>query len=133
MSEAPRKSETSDFNASESKQCDKCGYIKPLAAFYFKKDRNAYDKTCSDCRKSSRKDKYRGQIDEARNDSPDGEAIEPSVPIVEDDCDKSYHDDLPIMDEEALAEVVGLFQLLKQWYDEELVHGPIPGWQSINQ
>lgn len=125
----PRTPESLDPNTTQPRQCDKCGETKPLGEFYFKKDRNDFDKTCSTCRKSRRNSRHRISVKSSdRIELADDLPISSTPDDAEQIACRAINSELS---DEEFGTLVRTFQLLKQWYDEALSRGPIPGWQSI--
>jgi|GEM_PF-5691115 len=123
-------SEASASHHLNPEPCDKCGEKKSFAEFYFKKDRNAYDKTCSVCRKAKRKKDYREQSTADISHLADDESGD-----VDLSTEPDHGDSVPTstqIDSEEHDRAVRVILMLKRWYDEALEKGPVEGWQSIN-
>jgi hypothetical protein len=123
-------SEALASNQLNPEPCDKCGEKKPFSGFYFKKDRNAYDKTCSVCRKAKRKEDYREQSSAVTSDHADAGLCDVDL-SAESDPEDSEQVSTQTNSEE-YDRAVRVILMLKRWYDEALAKGPIEGWQTIS-
>ena len=95
--------------------CEKCGEEKTLIKknFYFKKDRGDFDKTCADCRKSARSNRYKIQNKVAIRSFPvpqeSSKEITPNISKPLDKSDMANND---------LSDLFSFFEILKGWRDE---------------
>ena len=95
--------------------CEKCGVEKILIKknFYFKKDRNSFDKTCAACRKSARSNRYKVQNQvEIKSFPVPQESLKEISPTVSEPLDKSNTVN------NNLNDLFSFFETLREWRDE---------------
>jgi len=93
--------------------CETCGQLKELspACFYFKKDRQEYDKTCSECRKKQRRD---------RNSNSKNTTKHAEVENIENDnlAARATESGGPPQEKVDTSEIYKVFAILRQWRED---------------
>jgi hypothetical protein len=123
-------SKTESTRTCEQKNCEASG-PQPITEFYWKPDRNDWDKTCKSCRRRDRRADYRAK----RAARPEPEEPVPPTPIVPDEILTPEEPVEPEgeqavagneqIDEEDIARAVSVFSMLRAWRDRARKNGQI--------
>jgi len=100
---------SSPSDSGQVKQCSKCCKVKPLASFYFNQKKLKADSQCVDCKKAGVKARRKSEAD----------AMERIVPKPLSALEYDSHEGRTSgLLENELAEVLRVFEKLRQWRDE---------------
>jgi len=116
-------------NEPEPRRCANpdCPREQPLPAseFYWKPDREDWDSTCKQCRRSGRKKNYRQQTQKQASDPPVQEPVESVEPVdAQPTPEQAETTDTPV-DDEDMDRAVKLFSMLRTWRDRARKNGQI--------
>lgn len=93
--------------------CEGCGQLKELspACFYFKKDRQEYDKTCSECRRKQRRE---------RNSSSKNQEIRSGAKNIKGDnlAARATESVGPQQEKLDTSDIFKVFSILRQWRED---------------
>ncbi|MBF0364703.1 MAG: hypothetical protein HQK50_03980 [Oligoflexia bacterium] len=117
-----QKNSNSSNQVTATRACQTCGEIKVLTLenFYFKNDRNDFDKTCISCRKKSRQNRYRSQTTTEPEVFPVPQP-EKETTILPATVSVAADEDFDDID---MSDLFDFFKTLKTWRDEYKKENP---------